>query len=560
MTDARNPPLDSVIATGELAKRPARTPELERENQALLQLVEEMGHPSQHVLQRVVEVALDLCRAGSAGASILEHRDGKAGFRWRAVAGALRDNLWSVAPQDASPSGVAVERNAVQLFVRPERYFRYLAEVKPPFVELLIAPFSVDDRPGGTIWVVAHDRERHFDAEDARLLGDLCNVAAPAYRAYCIVEGLRDSARRKDEFLAVLSHEMRNPLAAMSNSIKYLVAHPVSLDRDQERARGVVQRQLAQVIRLSEDLLDVARIGHGTLELRAERTDLVSAVRMGREAAAPALAEYDRELSATLPDASMWVEGDATRLSQVVTNLLTNAARRTRSGGTVSLTLGQDGSEAVLVVSSETDRIAIGWALRDSDGYVAPTGAARTPEAPGIGLTLASSLTELHGGRVATVNIGTGHDNGFEARFPLLDAAGHVTVERTNRLGDRHGAREPRRRERVLIIDDSVDSSDSLAMLLRSWGHDVRTAQGATAGLRLEWDFEPHAVILDIEMPGMNGYEVAAELRVRRRRDLLLVALSGYAREEDRARSLEAGFDYHLIKPANIDMLKRLLS
>jgi signal transduction histidine kinase len=551
-------PLDSVIATGELATRPARAPDSDRENQALLQLAVEMGHPSRHVLQRAAEVALGLCSGGTAGVSIIEHREGKERFRWHAVAGALRDHLWSVAPHDTSPSSVAADRKTVQLFIRPDRHFRHLAELKPPILEMLVAPFQVDGRMGGAIWVAAHDRVRRFDAEDARVLGNLGHVAAPAYQAYCIVEGLRDSNRRKDDFLAMLSHEMRNPLAAMSNAVKYL-SQRATLDVDQLRARGVVQRQLAQVIRLSEDLLDVARIGHGTLELRTERTDLVSAVRMGREAAGPELGEYDREISVALPDAPMWVDGDATRLSQVVTNLLTNAARRTRSGGKVSLTLTHDGGEAVITVASETEGAAAGWA-RDADTISAPSGTGRPAEAQGIGLTLAKSLTEMHGGSVATVGSGTGHENGFEVRLPLLDMSGEAPRERGEGRDDGRRVRERQRRERVLIIDDSVDSSDSLAMLLREWGHDVRTAQGATAGLRIEWDFEPQAVILDIEMPGKNGYEVAAELRVRRRRDLLLVALSGHAREEDRTRSLEAGFDHHLTKPANVDMLRRLLS
>ena len=560
MMPADNPPLESVIVTNELAARPARAPEFEREQQALLRLVEEMGDPSRHLLQRVVEVALDLCGAGSAGVSILERRHEKPRFRWHAVTGALRDNLWSLAPPDASPEAVAADRNSVQLFARPQRHFRYLAELKPPVVEMLVTPLSIDGQVAGTLWITSHDRERQFDAEDARLTTNLSKVAAAGYQAFCIVEELRESSRRKDEFLAVLSHEMRNPLAAMSNAVEYLTL-TVPLDRDHERARGVVQRQLAQVTRLAEDLLDVSRIGHGTLELRTERTDLVSAVRMGREAAAPAIAEYGREISVTLPDAPIWVQGDATRLSQIVTNLLTNAARRTLAGGQVSLGVTRDGGEAAITVSSDTDGIASGWASHVSDVGAAPTGAPRNQaEAHGIGLTLARNLTEMHGGRGATVSVGAAHDNGFEARFPVLDVPDAAVGERTARRADGQRVREPRRRERVLIVDDSVDSSDSLAMLLRSWGHDVRTAQGAAAGLRLEWEFEPHAVILDIEMPGKNGYEVAAELRVRRRRDLLLVALSGHAREEDRARSLEAGFDHHLTKPVNVDMLRRLLS
>jgi len=559
MTDAGSASLDAVIATGELAERPARQPDLARENLAFLQLAAEMGHPSRHLLQRIVEVTLDLCGAGSAGLSIIEHRDGKERFRWHAVAGLLRDSLWSVAPQESSPSAITVARNAVQLFVRPDRHFRGMAEVKPPILEVLLAPFPVNGRPAGTIWAVAHDRERHFDAEDARLLGDLSQVAAPAYHAYCIIEGLRDSNRRKDEFLAVLSHELRNPLAAMSNSIKYLVK-AVPLEGDPQRARNVVQRQLAQVIRLSDDLLDVSRIGHGTLELRRERTDLVSAARLGREAAAPALAEYDREINVTLPDGPMWVEGDATRLSQIVTNLLTNAARRTRSTGTVSLTLRADGGDAVLLVSSETDRVATGWSEPDSDRYGVPMRPEPATGPQGIGLTLVRNLTELHGGSVATVSVGSGIDNGFAVRLPLLGVVGVIASEPIESRPEDVVPQERPRRERVLMIDDSVDASDSLAMLLRSWGYAVRTAQGASAGLRLEWEFEPQAVILDIEMPGKNGYEVAAELRVRRRRDLLLIALSGHAREEDRTQSLEAGFDHHLTKPANVDMLKRLLS
>ena len=559
MIDAGSASLDAVIATGELAERPARQPDLERENLAFLHLAAEMGHPSRHLLQRIVEVTLDLCAAGSAGLSIVDHRDGKERFRWHAVAGSLRDSLWSVPPQESSPSAITVARNAVQLFVRPDRHFRGMAEVKPPILEVLIAPFPVDGRPGGTLWAVAHDRERHFDGEDARLLGNLSQIASPAYHAYCIIEGLRDSNRRKDEFLAVLSHELRNPLAAMSNSIKYL-AKAVPLEGDPQRARNVVQRQLAQVIRLSDDLLDVSRIGHGTLELRRERTDLVSAARLGREAASPALAEYDREITATLPDGPMWVEGDSSRLSQIVTNLLTNAARRTRSTGTVSLSLRADGGDAVMLVSSETDRVATGWSEPDSDRYGGPMRAEPATGPQGIGLTLVRNLTELHGGSVATVSVGSGIDNGFEVRLPLLGVVGVIAAESTEPRPENVIPPERPRRERVLIIDDSVDASDSLAMLLRSWGYDVRTAQGASAGLRLEWEFEPQAVILDIEMPGKNGYEVAAELRVRRRRDLLLVALSGHAREEDRTQSLEAGFDHHLTKPANVDMLKRLLS
>lgn len=550
--------LASVVATGELAGRPARRADHERERAALLQLAEEMGHPSRHTLQRAAEIALQLCEAGSAGISIVEHRDGRVRFRWQAAAGAIRDDLWSLPALEESPTSVAVDRKAVQLFIRPDRHFRPFAALRPPILELLVAPFDVEGRLGGSVWVASHEHDRKFDSGDVRRLSDMSRMTAAAYHAYCVVERLRDANRHKDEFLAMLSHELRNPLAAMSNAIRFL-SQRATVDEDQLRARGVVQRQLAQVVRLSDDLLDVARIGQGVLELRPDQTDLVAAVRVGREAAAPALGEYDREISVTLPDAPIWVRGDATRLAQVVTNLLTNAARRTRSGGRVSLSLTQADGEAVIRVVSETDEAAAGWD-HPSRMHGAIPGEARAGEAQGIGLTLARSLTEMHDGHVATVDADSGKQNGFEVRLPLLETTDGGPRLVRERREDRPPVRDRQRRERVLIIDDSVDASDSLAMLLREWGHDVRTAQGATAGLRLEWEFTPHAVILDIEMPGKNGYEVAAELRVRRRRDLLLVALSGHAREEDRTRSLEAGFDHHLTKPANMEMLRRLLS
>ncbi len=546
-------PLDAVLATAQLVTRSPRDADRVAEIDGLMQLIDEMSHPSRHVLQRLVEIALDLCHAGSAGVSILEAENGKERFRWHALTGALREHLWGVMPRDASPCGVVIDRDAPQLFRYPERHFRYFAELKPPVVEALLVPFLVEDEPVGAVCVMTHDTEHQFDPEDVRLIGNLGRVASAAYHLHGVFEDLRATSRRKDEFLGVLSHEMRNPLAAMTNSIRYL-NHVGGGGDDQERARAVIQRQLHQITRLSEDLLDVARLGKGELELRPERTDLLEAVHLGREAALPALAEYDREIVLDVPDGPMMIEADPARLTQVITNLLTNTARRTRSGGRATLTVHRDGRDAVITVASETENVAAGWGLPDRGaGAAAPANAGT--DAPGLGLTLARSLTEMLGGRAATVSVGTGHDNAFELRFPLLDA-GTMVMERRVTPTPR---RDRMRRERVLIVDDCVDSSDSLAMLLQSWGHQVRTAQGANAGLRVEWDFEPDAVILDIEMPGKSGYEVAAELRVRRRRELLLVALSGHAREEDRARSLAAGFDHHMTKPANVEMLRRLL-
>lgn len=390
--------LDSVLITAELSLRPVRAQAAGDLDAAILRLTDELATPSRHALQCVVEEAMTLCGAGSAGVSLFEASDGRERFRWHAVAGALREYLWSALPREVSLGSVVVDRNAAQLFRYPERYLAPLSERKPQMIECLCVPLPLARGvPFGTIWVASHDQVTAFDAGDLRVLETLGHFATSAHRAYAAMEADRAAHQRKDELMAALSSELRDALAAISNAVEYLVAENECTLDERRRVHGLVQRQLAQVGQLSEQMLDSPAVG----------------THLARRAAAP------------------------------------------------------------LVV----------------------------------------------GGR----------------------------------------PKAALKRQRVLIIDDSVDSADSLGMLLRVWGHDVRTAQGAVAGLQLEWEFEPHAVILDIEMPGKNGYEVASELRVRRRRDLLLVALSGYVREEDRARSLAAGFDHHMTKPADVALLERLL-
>jgi CheY-like chemotaxis protein/GAF domain-containing protein len=390
--------LDSVLVTAELSLRPVRARAPADLDAAILRLTDELASPSRYALQRVVEEAMVLCRAGSAGVSLLEASDGRERFRWHAVSGALREYLWSALPRELSLGHIVIERDAAQLFRYPERYLTPLSERRPQLVECLCVPLRAGSgAPFGTIWIASHDQVTAFDREDLRVLETLGHFAVAAHRAYATMEAERAGHQRKDELLAALSSELRDALAAISNAVEYLVAEGECTLDERRRVHGLVQRQLGQIGQLSEQMLDSPSVG----------------TRVTRRASAP------------------------------------------------------------LVV----------------------------------------------GGR------------------PKVEL----------------------KRQRVLIIDDSVDSADSLGMLLRVWGHDVRTAQGAVAGLQLEWEFEPHAVILDIEMPGKNGYEVASELRVRRRRDLLLVALSGYVREEDRARSLAAGFDHHMTKPADVALLERLL-
>jgi PAS domain S-box-containing protein len=363
---------------------------------------------------------------------------------------------------------------------------------------------------------------------------------------------LRDADRRKDEFLAMLAHELRNPLGAISNATAVLGRFQTP-DPQLASVRGMLERQVRQLGRLVDDLLDVARIAQDKLVLRRTRMELADAVRQAVEANGGGADARGHRLDVRLPSRRMTVDADPARLAQVVSNLLHNAVKYTPEGGRIEVTLAAEGAEAVVTVRDDGPGIAPELLGRVFDLFAqGDRGAGPADGGLGIGLTLVRRLVEMHGGRVEAES-SPGHGATFRVRLPLLDGADATSTT----IPQDAGMAPPLR---VLVVDDNEDVLTSMTMLLELEGHAVTTAHDADSTMRAIGDFHPEVVLLDLGLPGADGYAVARRVRAALGDDLLLVAVTGYGQPEDRAKSRAAGFDHHLLKPVDFDALQRLLA
>jgi PAS domain S-box-containing protein len=363
---------------------------------------------------------------------------------------------------------------------------------------------------------------------------------------------LQYEAQLKDEFLATLAHELRNPLAPLRNVAEILRLE--SLSDTARQATGVMERQISQLVRLIDDLMDVSRITRGQLTLRRERVDLGTIIGSAVETAQPQMTAAGVTLALEVPDHPLTLDADATRIAQVFLNLLTNAAKFTPSGGQVAV-----------IVKPTVDRVSV--IVRDSGIGIAPEDQGRVfgmfvqlnrdmrrwQTGLGIGLTLVKQMTELHGGSVAVWSEGPGKGTEFTIHLPLAVAPeqpeGHPTADPESFA--------PRT---ILVVDDSRDGADSLAFLLKASGHEVLTAYDGRSALTFAEQRRPDVVLLDIGMPEVSGYDVARAIRREAwGRNMRLIALTGWGQAEHRRRSIEAGFDDHLVKPVALEMLENLL-
>ena len=767
-TDGYPVPLESVIATEELYRRPARPPRYEAESRAMAMLMDVMAQASGQagadaVLQRLVETAVDLCHAHSAGVSVLEQENGHDIVRWRAAAGAWGHYVGGFMSRDASPCGTVLDRNTPMLMSRPQRH--YVITGLPAIVEVLLLPIHSEGRPVGTVWIIAHDETRKFDAEDHRVMTNLSRFAATAYHllvehglrtelaaqraveaglaadlmelrraeaalrdaqnqlqaeladskllqstsaeligqdvetlyekiidavvaimrsdfacmrmanddgdgnidlkmlavrgastraigdwdcvradsyasyrevlrtgsrilvpdverseflagtadvALCRMAGiasfqttplfsrsgalvgvistywrrphqpperdlrlldilarqaadlietkrtqetLREANQRKDEFLATLAHELRNPLAPVRYALQVLQLKS-SGPADLVWATELIDRQMREMTRLVDDLLDVSRISRDKLELRRERVDLVTALRGAIETSRPLIATSGQELVVTLPSEPLIVDADLTRLSQVFANLLNNAAKFSEPGGRVILTAERETDSVVVRVRDQGIGIPQEMLGRIFDPF---TQIAEAPERTrgglGIGLTLVKRLVEMHGGSVVASSGGKGAGSEFAVRLPLASASSGPSAAEPGALV------EAPARLRVLVVDDNRDVTSSLGRLLGRLGYDVRMAADGVAGLEAAEDFRPAVALLDIGMPKMSGYDLARRIREAPwGKDVVLIAVTGWGQPEDKRRAREAGFDHHLVKPEAANDLVRLLA
>jgi PAS domain S-box-containing protein len=367
---------------------------------------------------------------------------------------------------------------------------------------------------------------------------------------------LKEADERKNEFLAMLAHELRNPLAPIRNAAQVLLSGKA--DGNHRWVGEVVERQTQYLARLVDDLLDVSRITRGNIILRPETLDLAAIIKRAVETSGPMIKARKHKLELTLPDKPVRLRGDLTRLVQVVGNLLNNAAKFTKDGGRIQLRAEQIGKEVIIRVTDNGIGLTAELKPHVFELFTqADKTLDRSQGGLGVGLTVASSLAELHGGSIEANSDGPGKGSEFTVRLPALEAG---AVDETTALpqnGNGTGAHDPLR---VLVLEDNIDSADMLRVMLELDGYNVEIASDGTVGLAAADVFKPNVVLCDIGLPGMSGYEVALALRANPAFNATrLIALSGYGQEEDRRRSREAGFDFHLAKPVEPKVLLTLL-
>jgi PAS domain S-box-containing protein len=368
-------------------------------------------------------------------------------------------------------------------------------------------------------------------------------------------EALQEAARRKDEFLAMLSHELRNPLAPLRNAVQILRLQD-SKDPHLVTVRDMIERQVLHLVRLVDDLLDVSRVSRGKIQLRKEPLDLAVALRQAEEMSRTVVNARRHELTVTLPEEPVLVEGDLTRLTQVISNLLDNAAKYTDEGGKVWLTLEKKSAMAVLRIR-DTGRGLDPETLKDVFDlfYQSGRNLDRADGGLGIGLALVKSLVQMHGGTVEAQSAGRGKGSEFIVCLPCLPSPA-----RTRSAGLLVPPAPSNQHARVLVVDDNHDSAKSMALLLQLEGHEVLTAHDGKTALEISLRERPDLVLLDIGLPGLDGYQTCQAMRAGGLKDALIVAMTGYGQEEDRRRSQQAGFDAHQVKPVDLQAIRDLLA
>ncbi len=413
-------------------------------------------------------------------------------------------------------------------------------------------PLMAGDKLFGTLSFASRSRDE-FDPSELDFFQTLCRYAAAAFERRRLVAGLREADRKKDEFLATLAHELRNPLAPIRNAVEFLRMKGPQ-QPDLENIRDMIDRQVRQMTRLVDDLLDVSRISRGKISLQKQRVSLSLIVSNAVEACRPMLESQGHTLEVALPPEPLYLEGDTTRLTQVFVNLFNNAAKYTPAGGHVWLTVERQGSDVVVRVKDDGSGIPATMLTRIFEMFVqVDRSLERTTGGLGIGLTLVQKIVDMHGGRIEAHSEGPGKGSEFVVRLPLTVGAGAET-------GGGHPVSyvTPLR---ILIVDDNRDAADSLAMMLRLKGHEVYTAYDGIQAVETANSLRPDVALLDIGMPRLNGYEAARRIRTQPwAKAVVLVALTGWGQEEDKRLAEEAGFNSHFTKPVDTVALESLLA
>jgi signal transduction histidine kinase/DNA-binding response OmpR family regulator len=459
------------------------------------------------------------------------------------------------AVEHALTSGNLVTVNGVAL-AYPPAGLNGSAPAGPPIRSAVVLPLTARGRVLGALTLAISDSTRSSTVYDMAVARDYAARAAIALDNARLYREVQEADRRKNDFLSMLAHELRNPLAPIRNGVHILRAAGDADGRVRE-VREMMDRQVQHLVRLVDDLLDLSRITSGKIRLQRKPVDVGAVLARAAETCRPLIDQRRHRLTVAPPPRPLAVEGDEVRLTQVVGNLLNNAAKYTEESGQIWVSAGREGGDAVIRVRDTGVGIPpemlgsifelftqIDRSLDRSQGGL------------GIGLTLVRQLVELHAGRVEASSLGPGRGSEFVVRLPALPAE---PADAPRPAPEPAAARGPARR--VLVVDDNRDAAESLGLLLEVAGHQVRLCHDGPSALQAAEEYQPEVVLLDIGLPAMDGYQVARQLRARpTTRQALLVALTGYGQEEDLRRAREAGFDHHLVKPADLETLTGLLA
>jgi signal transduction histidine kinase len=403
---------EEVDVRGQLDERPRRLPNHRKNHHALGVLAGEMADNPRNMLQKLVEIAVDLCDADTAGISLL---DGDV-FRWVAVAGVFASYRGGTMPRDESPCGVCIDRDTTQLMYLPDRCFPALL-AEPRFVEALLIPFHDHGKAVGTVWVVSHTNERKFDKEDEQIVRTLAQFASAGWQLWKTLEAAEEAGRRKDDFLATLGHELRNPVGAIATAATIIQRH-VS-EPAGNRAIEIISRQCRHMSRLVEDLLDVARIGTGKLELQKQPVDLRTIIEQTIETRRAQIENRGHRLTIEFAPGPVTLHADPVRLTQLLSNVLDNAVKYTPPNGDISIVVSSNDGEASIEVRDTGIGIPPAQLHTIFDRFTQLQQAGDSVEGLGLGLTLVRSLTELHGGTVVAASGGPGQGSSFTIRLPI---------------------------------------------------------------------------------------------------------------------------------------------
>jgi PAS domain S-box-containing protein len=515
-----------------------------------------------HLLEQVAERTLYAVESARANASLRENRDvlalalsaGRMGVWTRDLTG---DRVWW-SPELARLLGLSQtppSRAAVISLLHPDDMQAVLREVDDAVAQQrdFHAEFRFRHALTGELrWLEARGRAIYAADGTPQMLFGLGIDTTEYKRA---MEALKEADRRKDEFLATLAHELRNPLAPISSGLHILRTAGGNVQTTR-MAREIMERQVQQMVRLVDDLLDVARITTGKVELRCEVIDIADAITDAIETSRPLIESHGQTVSVTLPREPVHVNADRTRLAQVFANLLNNSAKFSDRGTSIAITLAHDGGDAVVRVRDQGAGIESAFLPKIFDMFgQADLGSGRTKGAGlGIGLSLVKRIAEMHGGAVQAFSEGPGRGSEFVVRLPAAEA------ERPAPAPAEHAAALASKR-RILVVDDNTDAAESLATLLKINGHDTRMAHDGLQAVAEAAEFKPDVVFLDIGMPELDGHETARRIRQAPwGKDMVLVALTGWGQTEDRRRTKEAGFDHHMVKPADPTVVAKLIS